>query len=1051
MRPRASAAVAASACAVILASSPVALATAASAPKSIPRASSRAPTADRPLPEMSWRLVGPFRAGWATAVAGIDGPPATFYFGGAGGGVWKTADAGRTWRGLMQHERSSAIGALAVAPSDPRRLYAGTGQVDARYDIMAGDGVYRSDDGGESWTRVGLAGSRHVGAILVHPRDADRVLVAVLGHVFGPGAERGVFLTRDGGRQWRCVLTAPDSVGAVDLAWDPLRPEVVYAATWQVRMHPWLDYFMPQGGQGSGIWRSDDGGETWRRLAGGLPRGRVGRIGLAVSRGSGGRIVYACIQSVAGADTSSSRPRGGLYRSGDGGQTWQLVNPDGSLANGYFGRLVVSPSDSARIYLMGRSIRISRDGGRHFEVWRGSPGGDDYHALWIDPSDEQRMIAGSDQGAAVSLNGGTTWSSWYNQPTGQFYHLAADEQFPYHIFSGQQDNGTIEIASRGPYGVIEERDWHPVGGDERDYMVPKPRDPRTVFGSGLGGTVSRFDESTRQSADASAWPLSSYAADPTTVRYRYTWITPLVISPLPPHAMYLGAQVLFLSRDDGRRWDVVSPDLSGKGDAGVPCRDLSPLEARACGYGVIFSIAPSPLDTAVIWVGTDDGLVQRTADGGTHWQDVTPAGAPPWGIVSSIDLSPLDPGTAYVAIDTHRLDRFSPLAFRTHDAGRTWQPITRGIPGDEFVAVVRCDRRQRGLLYAGTDRSVYVSFDDGDHWQSLTPGLPTSWMRDLLAHQDDLIVATQGRGIWVLDDVSPLRGIAAGATRDPLHLFTPSPATRLRTSENRDTPPPPETPLGQNPPTGAVIDYWLADAASGPVTLTIADGAGREVRRMRSDDPPESLKVDVYYEQGWLGPGRALGTTPGMHRFVWDLRYPRPAARTFRSSIAAVRAGGTPVLPLGPFVLPGTYTVTLSAGGRTQSRPLDVRLDPRVPAEADEMVEQLRLSQAIDAALRHTWAAHDTITQVLRARKGALGALSDSLSTLAGPGGASLTAVADALTQLAISVQAADAAPSQGLQAAFRAYETLMTDLISRWRRIESTLPAASGSPREVP
>src|SRR5262245_41744879 len=837
-------------------------------------AAAPAPNA-RPLPDASWRLVGPFRAGWATAVAGIEGDATTFYFGGAGGGVWKTTDAGRTWRGLLQRSRASAIGALAVAPSDTRVLYAGTGQPDARYDIMAGEGVYRSADGGESWTRIGLERSRHIGAILVHPRDPDRVLVGVLGHVFGSDPQRGVFLTRDGGRHWRPVLQTPDSVGAVDLAWDPLRPEVVFAATWQVRFHPWLDYFMPQGGRGSGVWRSDDGGEHWRRLAGGLPAGRVGRIGLAVARGSGGRIGYACIQDYAPASTGApgaagaggsdvaEAPKSGLYRSDDGGESWRLVNPDASLGSNYFGRVIVSPVNDSLVYVMGRSIRVSRDGGRHFEVLRGSPGGDDYHALWIDPSEPRRMITGADQGAVITNNNGVTWSSWYNQPTGQFYHLAADERFPYHIYSGQQDNGTVEIASRGAYGVIEERDWHPVGGDERDYMVPKPGDPRTVFGSGLGGSISRFDEETRQSADVSAWPLNSYGQDPTTVRYRYTWITPLVLSPLPPHAMYLGAQVLFRSLDDGQSWDTVSPDLSGKHEGAGPCRDPSLEQARACGYGVIFSIAPSPRDTAVIWVGTDDGLVKRTSDGGAHWTDLTPPGTPAWGIVSSIDLSPLDVNTAYVAIDTHRLDRFAPLAYATHDGGRTWQSIAGGLPADEFVAVVRCDRRQPGLLYAGTDRSVYVSFDDGARWQPLARGLPTTWFRDLLPHHDDLIAASQGRGIWVLDDVSPLRAIAAGATREPVALVPPAPAVRLRTRENRDTPPPPETPLGQNPPTGAVFDYWIAARPRGAVSLTIMDPDGRLVRRFASDDPPESLRTDVYFDKAWLRAPDRLGTGAG--------------------------------------------------------------------------------------------------------------------------------------------------------------------------------------------
>ena len=998
-----------------------------------------------PLPDVAWRLVGPFRAGWATAVTGIEGDANTFYFGSAGGGVWKTTDAGRTWRGLMQNERAPAIGAIAVAPSDPRVLYAGTGQVDARYDIMAGEGLYRSSDAGESWTRVGLAASRHIGAILVHPKDPDRVLVAVLGHVFGSDAGRGVYSTRDGGKTWQRVLATPDSVGAVDLAWDPLSPSVVYAATWQMRLHPWLDYFMAQGGRGSGVWRSDDGGEHWRRLSGGLPEGRVGRIGLAVARGSAGRIVYACIQAYPSETSGGAAPSSGLYRSADGGSSWQLVNPDRSLGSSYFGRLVVAPDDENRVYAMGRSIRVSRDGGRTFEVLRGSPGGDDYHALWIDPSDPRRMITGSDQGAVITNNAGTTWSSWYNQPTGQFYHLAADERFPYHIYSGQQDNGTVEIASRGPYGVIEERDWHPVGGDERDYMVPKPGDPRTVFGSGLGGSISRFDEETRQSADVSAWPLSSYGDDPQTVRYRYTWITPLVLSPLPPHAMYLGAQVLFRSLDDGQTWDTVSPDLSGKRAGIGPCREPAWEDARACGYGVVFTIAPSPLDTAVIWVGTDDGLVKRTGDGGAHWRDVTPPGLPAWGIVSSIDLSPNDPATVYVAVDTHRLDRFSPLAFATHDGGRTWRTISRGLPADEFATVVRCDRKRKGLLYAGTNRSVYVSFDDGERWQPLARGFPTTWVRDLLAHHDDLIAATQGRGIWVLDDVSALRAVAAGATRALASLVPPAPAVRLRTSENRDTPPPPETPLGQNPPTGAVFDYWLAADARGPVTLTVTDGRGQLVRRFRSDDPPESLKTDVYFEKVWLRRPSVLARTAGMHRFVWDLRYPRPAARSFRLSIAAVLTDGTPAQPLGPFVLPGPYSVTLEVDGKRHSQPLEVRLDPRVSVSPEGLAEQLALSQAIDSTLVRAWATHDEVLRADRELAGSLTpALKDSLAVLSTKGNTSLNGAAGSLVDIAIGVQAADTAPAQGLRDAFAACDALVDALITRWHQLEPLLREAT-------
>ena len=978
--------------------------------------------------------------------AGVPEAPNTFYFGGAGGGVWKTTDAGQTWRPSLQHETSSAIGALAVAPSDPRVIYAGTGQVAARYDIMAGDGVYRSADGGETWTHVGLEATRHVGAILVDPHDPNRVLVAALGHVFGPNPERGVFLTTDGGAHWQRVLHPNDDTGAVDLAWDPERPQAVYAALWQMRMHPWLDYFQPQAGPGSGIYKSEDGGLTWRRLeGGGLPGGTGGRIGLAVARGSGGRIVYAAIALAGSPLTSAKLARGssGLYRSSDGGAGWEQVNDDDSLASSYFGRVTVDPKDPDLVYVMGRSMRRSTDGGRHFEVLKGSPGGDDYHFLWINPLDPTHMITGSDQGAAVTVDGGGTWSSWYNQPTGQLYHVAADDRFPYHLYSGQQDNGTVEIASRGPYGVIEDRDWHPVGGDERDYMVPKPGDPDVVFGSGLGGHVSRFDEATRQSVEISPWPVSSYGERPTTVKYRYTWITPLVFSPVPPHAMYLGAQVLFRSTDDGDHWDVVSPDLSGKAEGAGDCDDPAPAGARACGFGVIFSIAPSPLEKDLIWVGTDDGLVQLTDDGGAHWRNVTPPAAPLWGRIGAIAPSPFDPKGAYVAVDLHRLDRFEPLLFKTADAGRSWQTIVGGLPADEYVSVVRADPERRELLYAGTNRGVYVSFDDGGAWQPLSLNLPTTWIRDLLVHQGDLIAATQGRGLWILDDVAPLREATARVAARPFHLFAPAPAIRMRENENRDTPWPPETLLGENPPTGAVLDYWLAQAPRGPVAITVRDGAGKVVRRFASDDPAEELSADRYFQTGWLGSPAAVRTTPGMHRFVWDLRLPRPAALTYEYSIAAVWLGGTPLEPRGPLVLPGHYTVTLSADEVEVTQALEVRLDPRVHVDDDSLRRQLELAQEIGAALEQAVTAHREITSLLGERHGTLpAAAAEELAAIADDGHPSLAGVAGVLATLATAVQGADAAPTQGQAAVLAEYRGQVEELVARWRRIAAGLPA---------
>jgi photosystem II stability/assembly factor-like uncharacterized protein len=997
---------------------------------------------------LHWRFAGPYRAGWATVTTGVPDALNIFYFGGAGGGVWKTTDAGRTWQAQLQHQTAAAIGALAVAPSDPNVLYAGTGQVAARYDIMAGDGVYRSADGGETWSHVGLEASRHIGAILVDPHDANRVLVAALGHVFGPNPERGVYLTNDGGKTWQPVLQAGDSVGAVDLAWDEAHPAVVYAALWQMRMHPWLDYFMPQAGPGSGIYRSDDGGVHWRRLAGGLPQGNVGRVGLAVARGSAGRIVYASIALEGSALTTAKVPPGktGLYRSNDGGATWKLVNDDPSLASSYFGRVTVAPNDSNTVYVMGRSIQRSTDGGAHFEAMRGSPGGDDYHFLWINPADPTHMITGADQGAIVTVNGGTTWSSWYNQPTGQLYHLAVDDRFPYHIYSGQQDNGTVEISSRGPYGVIELRDWNPVGGDERDYMVPKPGDPSIVFGSGLGGHVSRFDERTRQVAEVSPWPVMTYGARPTTVKNRYTWITPLVFSPVAPHAMYLGAQQLFRSTDDGDHWDVVSPDLSGKTAGATGCESPPPAGARACGFGVIFTIAPSPVARDLIWVGTDDGLIQVTSDGGTHWRNVTPPAVPLWARISSIDPSSLDTGTAYVAVDLHRLDRFEPLILKTTDGGVTWQSIVTGIPADEYVSVVRADPVQRGLLYAGTNRAVYVSFDDGGRWQPLSLNLPTTWMRDLLVHDGDLLVATQGRGIWILDDIEPLREAGADLAQAAIHLFQPAPAVRLRGSENRDTPWPPETPLGQNPPTGAVLDYWLKDLPRGPVTLTITDSAGAVVRRFSSEDEPEEPPAERYFQAAWLGKPASFSAAAGMHRFGWDLRYPRPAALSYEYSIAAVWGEGTPLDPRGPLVVPGRYTVTLAVGGRTESRALEVRLDPRIRVSVSALNQQLVLAQEVDSTLGRAVATHREITRVLEQRKARLkpGTV-DALAALADGGNPSLSSVAGVLANLSTAVEGADAAPTQGQREVLAEYRRELDGLLAQWQRLQASLPRQSG------
>ncbi len=1010
-------------------------------------------TQNLPAYDLHWRLVGPYRAGWATMAVGVPNEPEVFYFGAAGGGVWKTTDAGRTWKGLMQYEKSSSIGAIDIAPSNPKIIYAGTGQVALRWDISSGDGVYRSDNCGETWSNIGLKETQHIGKILVDPTDPQTVLVAALGNVFAPNINRGVYLTTDGGSDWQKVLYVNDSTGAVDLAFDPLHPSVVYAALWQMEMHPWLDYFMPQSGPGSGIYKSTDGGAHWKKLeGGGLPDGPLGRIGLGVARGNAGNIVYASI--------IASESKSGLYRSNDGGKTWDFVNKDGDLANSYFSRITVDPDNLNIVYIMDRSIHRSDDGGKSFEMFKGAPGGDDYHYLWINPSNPAYMITASDQGCVVSVDSGKSWSSWYNQPTGQFYHVAVDDQFPYKIYSGQQDNGTVGILSRGPYGVIEDRDWHPVGGDERDYMVPKPGNPNLIFGSGLGGHVSRFDEVTRQVAEISPWPVSSYGQRQTKVKYRYTWITPLVFSPIGKHALYLGNQFLFKSTDDGDNWQKISPDLSGK-TANSPDNDNPDLlQARNAGYGVIYSIAPSPISEGVIWVGTDDGMIQLTKNGGRNWKNVTPPTVPMWGQIASIDASPFSVHSAYVAVNTERLGYSKPIILKTNDDGRTWDVIATGLPSDEHVYVVRTDNVKRGLLFAGTNRCVYVSFNDGENWEPLNAGaensgtgFPTTTVRDMVVHDNDLVVCTQGRGIWTLDDIAPLRELTpdpeherSGMTllkSEDVHLFRPADAVRVRADENKDTPWPPETPLGQNPPTGAIIDYWLKYDAKGPVTLAIRDSKGNVVRTFSSDEKPEKLPTEFrYFQEGWIQPQKELQASAGVHRFVWDLKYPRPSAIEYDFDIAAVwdeDNGGTPMDPEGPLAVPGKYTVTLSVNGKDYTEPFTVKLDPRVHASASALQEQLSLSMSIDNALEEGVTAYNAAKKILD-DKTVTGAFADSVSAIADKGNPSLSSVAGIMAGLATAVQGADAAPGQGVKDVYKDYRQKLDDLLSRWKKIEGMI-----------
>lgn len=968
--------------------------------------------------QLRWRLLGPFRAGWAEMIEGIRDKPNSYVFGASGGGIWRTDDAGQTWTSLFDRGASSAIGAIAIAPSNPSIIYAGGGQPEPRYDVQSGRGVYKSLDGGATWTDLGLADTRYIGRIWVSPTDPNTVVVAAVGHFFGASDARGIYRSTDGGRSWTHALAPGGFTGANDVVSDPSNPRTLFASTWDARQWPWQSYFTEISGPGSAVWRSDDQGAHWRRLSGGgWPTGPLGRTSLAATRKGGKIRLYAVVDS---------KTNGGLWRSDDGGAHWTKVNSEKAFASYYFNRVTVDPRNPDVVYLVGQSMRRCDQGGAHCTIFRGSPGGDDYHSIWISPRDAGHMAEGSDQGAAITVNGNRSWSSWYNQPTGQFYHLAADNRFPYWIYSGQQDSGTVAIASRSDYGAPNMRDWHPVGGDERDYDIPDPVDPNIVYGSGLGGRVSRWDARTGEVADVSPWPVQNYGLRPTLVAHHFNWVTPLVASRSGPPSLYLGGDVIFRTGDRGASWSIISPDLTGKRPGAQHCDGDVTLEAALpCGYGTITAIEPSPHSAAEIWAGSDTGILSITRDGGASWSQAQLPGVAPWSKISSIDISPLDRSTAYVAVDGQRIDDWRPHVFRTHDGGRSWTEVTRGLPSSQVVSAVRADPVRRGLIYAGNETSVFVSFDDGDNWQPLRQNLPTAWARDLLVHGDELIVATQGRAIWALGDLALLRQLGSDGGAPAARLFTPAPAYRVRLNNNHDTPLAPETPVGQNPPEGAVIDYWLASPARGPVTLEIRDASGSLVRRYSSSDKAMNLPAERYFAAEWVKPEPILAATQGAHRWVWDLRRPRPKAVTYNYSIAAIPGLDTPLDPRGQLVEPGRYTAVLTVDGRQQSTTFEVLPDPRVIG-ADYHAARL-FSESLYEPMEKAWrgyaetrAVRDALDKriagirdpaLLTQAKALRAKLEPPVTPNAGFEGESNT-----LAALETSAEAADSAPSTGLQ-----------------------------------
>ncbi|MGI9169080.1 MAG: WD40/YVTN/BNR-like repeat-containing protein, partial [Caulobacteraceae bacterium] len=822
-------------------------------------------------------------------------------------------------------------------------LYIGAGQPEPRYDVAGGTGVFKSIDGGATWRGQGLEKTRHIGRIWIDPRDPRRVLVAAVGDFFVPGEARGVFRSTDGGASWSRALDLGPDTGAVDLTADPQDPDTVFASAWQARQYPWQSYFTPVVGPGSGVYKSIDGGANWTRLGGrGWPAGPLGRISLAATRAAGALRLYAVVDA---------EKTGGLYRSDDGGASWALVNGDPAFSSYYASRVTVAPNDPDVVWLVGQSMRRCAAGGKTCEIVKGAPGGDDYHQVWINPARPDHMATASDQGVVVSVDAGKTWSSWYNQPTGQFYHLATDDRFPYRIYSGQQDSGTVGIASRSDYGAVGYRDWRPAGGDERDYDIPDPDDPDIVYGSGLGGRISRWNARTGQAANITPFPEPNYGQRQTTTAHHFTWVTPLAVSRAGPTTLYLGGEVVFASIDRGAHWSIISPDLTGKKAGARGCDgEVRVADAKSCGYGGIWALAPSPRHAGELWVGTDDGLIQLTRDGGAHWADVTPPTVPAWAKVAAIDLSPLEDGVAYAAVDNHRQGDLKPRILATRDHGATWRDATGDMPAGHFVEVVRADPVREGLIYAGTEVGVFASLDDGAHWSALQNNLPTALVNDLLVHGDDLIAATQGRAIWVLDDLTPLRQASPAIAGERLHLFAPAPAVRVRADNNRDTPLPPEEPAGQNPPDGAIIDYWLGAPAKGPVTLDIRDARGDLVQRL-SSEPRSAPDAERYFARNWTRPAPLLSRTAGPHRAVWNLRYARPSAIAFDYSIAAIAGRDTPIVPGGAYAPPGGYQLVLNVDGRTRRAALRLDQDPRTHVAPADFQASLALSRTIAASL----------------------------------------------------------------------------------------------------
>ncbi len=1000
--------------------------------------------------DMRWRMIGPFRAGRTVGATGIPGHQNVFYIGVNNGGVWRSSDFGHTWIPIFDDQPTGSIGALAVAPSDPNIIYVGSGEGLQRPDLSVGDGVFKSTDTGKTWKFMGLNEAQQIGAVLVDPHDPNKVYVAVLGHPYGPNDQRGVFKSTDGGANWAKILFKDENTGAIALAFDPSNSEIIYADLWAARQGPWENGAWE--GKTSGLFKSIDAGKTWRQLTKGLPGvpEGLGRIGFSIA-GSDPNRMYATVEA---------EKKGGIYRSDDGGESWNFVNADARLwgRGDDFAEIDADPKNKDIVYVANTATYKSTDGGKTFTAFKGAPGGDDYHTIWINPENPDIILLAADQGATLTVNGGQTWSSWYNQPTAQLYHVSADNQFPYNLYGGQQESGSVGIGSRGADGQISFREWHPVGADEYAYVAPDPLNPNIIY----GGKVSRYDKATGQVQNIAPEAIRSG-------KYRFLRTMPILFSQADPHVLFLAANVLFKTTTGGQNWEIISPDLSRESSE-VP-RNIgiynTPALAKQPRRGVIYSVAPSPTDINIIWAGTDDGLIHVTWDGGKKWQNVTPAEMTAWSKVAQLDAGHFDPQTVYAAVNRIRLDDMKPHIYRTHDGGRTWKEIAKGLPDDGPVNVVREDPVQKGLLYAGTERAVYVSFNDGDDWQSLRLNMPATSIRDLIIHGDDIAVATHGRSFWILDNVTPLRQINERVAASGAFLFKPQLTYRVRWNLNTDTPIPPEEPAGTNPPDGAMIDYYLKSDAS-DMKLEILDAAGSIVRRFSSADMPDLVDENsLPYPSYWFRPQQILSGKAGMRRFIWDLHYaPPPEVRRSYPMTAVLH--DTPLSPVGPWVVPGEYTVRLTTNGQTSTQTLNVKMDPRVVAPKEVLQEQFDLSMTCYNGLNQVGGVRKKINEVRAAIQSILkeggdkdwkGLLNRAGKRASAVDGSVWTEDVDPLYDVEYAtrsneetlagiqrkllllmgiVQGADAKPTSQVIAAVRDQQKGLTDILARWERLKT-------------